>query len=679
MTSQQPFDPWRPGSIRNAPYLAFLCLLASFATAAAAIFVVYYANGKEVDSWPLAPSVFLSILATLATMLLRAAFQTGVDTHWWALLLSRSGTKVHTLHNVWELGHDAAARFKFWSDDFQPVLRAAGIVILLLGANGPLLQRAVFVELEQTESLVEINLPIRQEPMWNLTTKLIRHEGFVWSPPPYQDEFAQVVNDLNQRRPMQMQSDGCPRNSTCKTTVNIASFSRVCVKSYAPFKGAPTLEEFQMILRGLNTPERCETTGLEDAEKPSGCDDLNLEYQLSLDFLDVDGFKSTGMASPSPGPDELPWLGPRLSPFGIQYTSYFKEDADSEMIAIRRCNFTTAFVNLPIEITEGSTVTLSRLTGPELARRNKGEESIPAFAKNPHMGSSGFHPFGGLRQTMSDLYGGFIFYDHSTASNMIRGIGPRQYINQSSIRPRPEGDGQNTRGSYSASIIDPVTDFTNTLHELSLRYAMQTIPSTSERLQEMDDYFDIMVSSEPGAADRIQEIRARLKTRPSTTQTTRAIETKRIAVYRVDYMYAAIAAGITCLATIMVAFLFTGWRRLGRKFSTSPVEIAKAFDAPLLAAVGSNATGEVIAKDHGSLRVRYGEKGDPGGVGLLAESARSSGRGWGKGWGSPDVGVSSVTGYPGAEGYGGNGGVRMRLVVDAAERISPPVKGRTYE
>lgn len=308
------------------------------------------------------------------------------------------------------------------------------------------------------------------------------------------------------------------------------------------------------------------------------------------------------------------------------------------------------------------------LTPSELARRNKGEESIPAFAKNPHMGNRGFHPFGGLRQTMADLYGGYMFFDHNQASNLIGGIGPRQYMNLSSIKYQSEGP--SSRSGYSASIIDPVTDFTNTLHELSLRYALESIPSTPERLKEMDDYYQIMQTAEPFVADRIKDIQTKMKTVPSKTQTTQARETRMVAVYRVDYIYAAIAAGLTCLSTILTAFLFTGWRRLGRKFTTSPVEIAKAFEAPLLAAVGSNTKGEDIANHHGSLRVRYGEKGDPGGDGLLADRSRFSGKSWG---------TASVMGYPGAEGYNGGGEVRMRLVVDAAERISPPVKGRTYE
>ncbi|KAH6689700.1 hypothetical protein F5X68DRAFT_204168 [Plectosphaerella plurivora] len=72
-------DPWRPGSISNVPFVPLFCLLASLATAGAAVFVVYFANGKEVDSWPLSPSVFLSILATLSGVLLRSSFQAGAD------------------------------------------------------------------------------------------------------------------------------------------------------------------------------------------------------------------------------------------------------------------------------------------------------------------------------------------------------------------------------------------------------------------------------------------------------------------------------------------------------------------------------------------------------------------------------------------------------------------------
>lgn len=665
-------DPWRPGSIRNAPLGPFFCLTASLATAAAAVFVVNFADGKEVDSWPVSPSVFLSILATLGGMLLRSAFQAGADTYWWALLLSGPGVKLRALHGSWEIGHNATACFKLWSKNLQPVLRIAAIAILLLGANGPLLQRAVFVKLEEVEASTTVHLPIRAEPMWNLTTKLVRHEDAVYSPPPYQDEFAQAVNDLHQRRPMEMRTDACPRESTCSVLVNIASFSRACVKSYVPVEGAATLPEYQMIPRGLDAIEKCQTTGLDDGNGTTSCRYLNLEYQLGLLYLDVGGNKTSGNRLSGPGPEELPWLGENLPPFGIQYTSYFKEDADSDMIAIQKCNFTSAYVTMPIEITQGKIVTITDLTDAQMDYHNKGYLSIPAFAKTPHMGDRGFHPLAGLKQTMADLYGGYMFYDQKSASNVVGGSGPKQFINQTTIKPRPEGDGQNIRGGYSANIIDPVNDFTNTLHELSLRYALQAIPSTPERLEEMNDFHDMMLEAEPSMDDRLQKARAKLDQRINggKTQTNVARETKMTAVYRVDYIYAAIAAGLTCLSAVLSALLFAGWRRLGRRFTTSPVEVAKAFEAPMLAAIGSNARGGDIANNHGSIRVRYGEKGDPGGDGLLADGSRLSGAGAGKGWGT-----ASVTGQPGAEG----GEVRMRLVVDAAERISPPVKGRTYE
>jgi hypothetical protein len=67
-----------------------------------------------------------------------------------------------------------------------------------------------------------------------------------------------------------------------------------------------------------------------------------------------------------------------------------------------------------------------------------------------------------------------------------------------------------------------------------------------------------------------------------------------------------IAASIQCFAILFAALLYWGWWRLGRHVSLSPIEIAKAFDAPLLQDVNTNARAKDLLHDVGDLRIRYG-------------------------------------------------------------------------
>lgn len=61
---------------------------------------------------------------------------------------------------------------------------------------------------------------------------------------------------------------------------------------------------------------------------------------------------------------------------------------------------------------------------------------------------------------------------------------------------------------------------------------------------------------------------------------------------------------VVCI--LFVAPTYWGWWKLGRDMSFSPLEIAKAFRAPVLDDYHSNSRGRHIAKAGGDKRLRYG-------------------------------------------------------------------------
>lgn len=62
---------------------------------------------------------------------------------------------------------------------------------------------------------------------------------------------------------------------------------------------------------------------------------------------------------------------------------------------------------------------------------------------------------------------------------------------------------------------------------------------------------------------------------------------------------------VICLACLAITPTYWGWWRLGRPVSMSPLEIARAFDAPILRQVHPNATGDDLKKALGRERVRF--------------------------------------------------------------------------
>jgi hypothetical protein len=78
-------------------------------------------------------------------------------------------------------------------------------------------------------------------------------------------------------------------------------------------------------------------------------------------------------------------------------------------------------------------------------------------------------------------------------------------------------------------------------------------------------------------------------------------------VYKSDYRYLIASTIITTTFVLLISTMFIGWWEMGRSFTMNPIEIAKAFDAPLMQGPGSNVTSSELVKSMGRREVRFGE------------------------------------------------------------------------
>lgn len=92
----------------------------------------------------------------------------------------------------------------------------------------------------------------------------------------------------------------------------------------------------------------------------------------------------------------------------------------------------------------------------------------------------------------------------------------------------------------------------------------------------------------------------------SLTQTVSGSQFTTPAVYESQYLYLGIAVILTSIAVFFVTLTFAGYSTLGRSVSMSPLEIAKAFNAPLLEGVDSNADVKSLMRVVGERSVKYG-------------------------------------------------------------------------
>lgn len=190
-------QPWRVSSWQHFPNLPVIALIGSMTSITLALVVLLLADNSIVNGWPLAPPVYLSIIATLSNTMLRLAYYESADLFWWSRLLS--AVSLRELHTMWDLIHNFASLAQFPARETLHLhhLHLTAVLILLLAVIGPFLQRIVTVEPATREyTRAQVELPIRREPTWNLTTFKIpvwinpKDDGICEATPVYSDEFA---------------------------------------------------------------------------------------------------------------------------------------------------------------------------------------------------------------------------------------------------------------------------------------------------------------------------------------------------------------------------------------------------------------------------------------------------------------------------------------------------------
>ena len=113
-------------------------------------------------------------------------------------------------------------------------------------------------------------------------------------------------------------------------------------------------------------------------------------------------------------------------------------------------------------------------------------------------------------------------------------------------------------------------------------------------------------------ADYLQDIRslmfrtAVLSANETNKQSITATATGSHTIYKTNYVFTALATFASLLPIVVVLLTFHGSQNLGRHVSLSPIEVARAFGAPILRNSNSNAPARALLKQVGSRPVKYG-------------------------------------------------------------------------
>ena len=628
---------WRaklPKHWERFPFYPTLYLFGAVAAAFASLPVLYVASDQPTDDFPwktAAPSVYLSILALVSTTLAQWAFQSGAETFWWDQL--HRAAKLRDLHYTWKFSHEVLPLFG-WHRPWN-LVRSAGLSVVVLGAVGPLLQQAVSTELVTKTSQQPATLPIRTEPMWNLTVlnnNLLG--GFGWSIPMYQPEFASIALDHTQRHAPLLTGGGFCRG-TCTANITVAGFARNCTERLTSPDGLPYLKPAKPVVQndrdlGFYYTHACTTLVSSNASRVSTgnssdpyCGLLQTYYQLSVDNVKMKN------------PTDLPTLS---------YTSYVRPVGVDDSLLVQQCNFSTAFLTMTISLANDSSVALSSQYG---LPQDRVVEPIRSPTNDTAVMAVGL--LAGFLQVMRDSYEGYVLWDLNEGTNIMLGTGPRLYGDTANLTQTVVIQPGTNASLLAVPFRSPLADFTNTLNEMALRYALTAVPDNdAARVKANEAYFAPLYGS------RAWDVRATSipKTKLSKTQSVVLEESRTVAVFRVSYAYAVGASCVVLLCALATAPLLSGWRRPGRDLSVSPLEVANAFDAPLLAGVPSGASVGTMLRAVGGVEVRYGEP-------------RANGYG--------DVGLDEYMVQESTEGDEHKG-----FVIGRATEVAPPQTGVQY-
>lgn len=199
--------------------------------------------------------------------------------------------------------------------------------------------------------------------------------------------------------------------------------------------------------------------------------------------------------------------------------------------------------------------------------------------------------------------------------------------------------------TYMITFEDPLNDMISSIQELTFRTAIATTftaPSYSFMGASIDDQPKLTDTQDYISYPNLTTVNRTL------SQSVSARLFHQETVYQSHYGWLAGAMAVIGITFFALLPIFEGWWHLGRKVSMSPIEIAKAFDAPLLRGTDDNGVAREILAETGHKPIRYGASFK--GSSTLGESSSYGGAQMMKDDDSIRSGISKRRLHIGAEG-----------------------------
>ncbi|KAJ9610455.1 hypothetical protein H2200_005232 [Cladophialophora chaetospira] len=178
--------------------------------------------------------------------------------------------------------------------------------------------------------------------------------------------------------------------------------------------------------------------------------------------------------------------------------------------------------------------------------------------------------------TISNLAGFYLAanYLFTSSASLSFGGGVGWIMNIDGLTAAQYSTSANTSSGFNTVWTDPTDDMIDGMREIAFRTGLQIGKNTSY----------------PNSVQQVQYTGQHQQT-----------------VYRTDHRFTVAAAAVSILGIAAVLPTFSGFTRLGRGMTLSPLEVAKAFNAPALQDVAGNLGVDAMLDDANRTKLQYGE------------------------------------------------------------------------
>ncbi|MCJ1434999.1 hypothetical protein MMC27_004369 [Xylographa pallens] len=542
--------PWLPGILRHVPWLGFTALGISASMMAVTVAILVTSNRSPVTNWSIQPTVYLAVATAVANFTLQLAFANGVTISWWYKALQ--GGTISDLHHYWSFGTLLCALTRVAN---LTCTSAVGNGFISIFTAGRSFNKIAF-------AAVCVALAVIDGPLLQRASTIISR-----------DVTVPITLNVSIAQQLPKGYTSLMLGRIDEPVVLTAQFAQV-MKHYNARN--PIRNGF----RGCN--------GSCTATVPAAGFSVNCSNPLGtpVDYNPIISNDTKGSVGSNTQPiftTNLTWssgfghsLAESHSPEQVILTVGYSNTTNcSGTFYTTICTLTEAVVEYQVSLVNESVALASTATNLiVVAIGNSTSDVVGGYDAGQNVTLGGFSLAG------NDLFGAHTSQSFVGAAGLFQLNDLDTFASQYIVNFEFV---ENCQYTWK----DPTDDILLALHEIMFRTAISAANVSA---------FSI-ISTPQGNL-----------TLP-TNMTIPALQTFAQNVYSSHFAFLGGALTVMALGIASVLPTFNGWWHLGRQMTLSPIETAKAFNAPILTTEHPHSNVEVnqLVREVGSRQVRYGE------------------------------------------------------------------------